>query len=100
MAFVKTSCTLCAYWDDNHKAFEKELPGKAEKLLSQTSGVESCVMLKQVFKILIRMNARLKSDNGFAWISAQPLMEPLLNMHLILRAIPAIHEINALREVS
>ncbi len=49
-----------------------------------------------------------KSDNGFAWISAQPLLEPLLNMHaavymsvitLILRAIPAIHEINALREV-
>ncbi len=23
----------------------------------------------------------LKSDNGFAWISAQPLLEPLLNMH-------------------
>ena len=60
-----------------------------------------------------------KSDNEFAWISAQPLLEPLLNMHaasymsvitylninvmtwsyLILRAIPAIHEINALREV-
>ncbi len=43
---VKTSGTSCAYWDDNHKAFEKELPGKAGKLLSQTSGVESCVMLK------------------------------------------------------
>ena len=24
----------------------------------------------------------LKSDNGFAWIAAQPLMEPLLNMHM------------------
>ncbi len=23
----------------------------------------------------------LKSDNGFAWISAQPLLESLLNMH-------------------
>ncbi len=43
-----------------------------------------------------------KSDNGFARIAAQPLLEPLLNMHtssymsvityLILRAIPAIHE--------
>ncbi len=22
-----------------------------------------------------------KSDNGFAWISAHPLLEPLLNMH-------------------
>ncbi len=57
-----------------------------------------------------------KSDNGFAWIAAQPLLEPLLNMHtascmsvilcvmtwgyLILWAIPVIHEINALREVS
>ena len=51
-----------------------------------------------------------KSDSAFACISAHPLLEPLLNMHtasymsaityLILRAIPAIHEINALREVS
>ncbi len=23
----------------------------------------------------------VKSDNRFAWISAQPLLEPLLNMH-------------------
>ncbi len=51
-----------------------------------------------------------KSDNGFAWIAAQPLLEPLLNIHTascmsvityvkILRAIIVIHEINALREV-
>ncbi len=57
-----------------------------------------------------------KGDSAFPWISAQPLLEPLLNMHttsymsvityvmiwsyLILRAIPAINETNALREVS
>ncbi len=44
--------------------------------------------------------------DGFAWISAQPLLEPLLNMHtasymsvITYLNIPAIHEINALREV-
>ena len=67
-----------------------------------------------------------KSHSAFPLISAQPLLEPLLNMHttpymsvimylhtqlevqwahmmtwsyLTLRAIPAIHEINALKEV-
>ncbi len=47
-----------------------------------------------------------KSDNGFAWISAHHLLEPLLNMHAAfymsvityLNMLP-IHEINALREV-
>ncbi len=55
-----------------------------------------------------------KSDSAFPCISAQPLLEPLLNMHTAsymsvitylnmelphTRAIPAIHEINAPREV-
>ncbi len=34
-----------------------------------------------------------KSHSAFPWISAQPLLKPLLNMHT------TIHEINALREV-
>ncbi len=62
---------------------------------------------------------RRKNNSAFPWISAQTLLEPLLDMHttfymsgityldmlpwsymyLILRAIPAIHETNALREV-
>ncbi len=30
---------------------------------------------------IVRHQKCQKSDNGFAWISAQPLLEPLLNMH-------------------
>ena len=38
-------------------------------------------------------------DSAFPWISAQPLLEPLLNMHTA-SYMSVIHEINALREVS
>ncbi len=42
-----------------------------------------------------------RKSNGFAWISAEPLLDPLLNMHTAshMSVIPAIHEINAQREV-
>ncbi len=41
-----------------------------------------------------------KSYSAFPWISAQPLLEPLMNMHTTsyMSVIPAIHETNALRE--
>ncbi len=52
------------------------------------------------------VSASPKGDSAFAWISAQPLLEPLLNMHttfymsvITYLHIPAIHETNALREV-
>ena len=37
----------------------------------------------------------------FSWIAAQPLLEPLLNVHTAsyMSVTPVIHEINALREV-
>ncbi len=45
-----------------------------------------------------------KGDSAFPWISAQPPLEPHIEyahniLHVILRAIPAIHETNALRDV-
>ncbi len=53
-----------------------------------------------------------KGYSAFPWIPAQPLLEPLLNMHptsyctcqwsctsICCHSIPAIHETNALREV-
>ncbi len=43
-----------------------------------------------------------KSYSAFPWISAQPLLEPLMNMHTTsyMSVIPAIHETNALREAT
>ncbi len=80
---------------------------------------QSAVLKLRKYTVKLENMSSIRSDNGFAWIIAQPLLEPLLNMHaasymsvitylninvmtwsyLILRAIPAIHEINALREV-
>ncbi len=49
-----------------------------------------------------------KSDNGIAWIAAQPLLDikyahnilhVMTRSYLLLRAIPVIHEINTPREV-
>ena len=40
----------------------------------------------------------IKGDSAFPWISVQPLLEPLLNMHTT-SYMSVIHETNALREV-
>ena len=52
---------------------------------------------------LYMLHGQGKSDNGFAWISAQPLLDMHTASHMSVitypRAIPAIHEITALREV-
>ena len=90
---------------------------KMSNLLSYKAGSPLAFSTNAAITFLL---LRLKGDSAFPWISAQPLLGPLLNLHttlyshvsdhippcvaiawsyLILRAIPAINETNAPREV-